>query len=179
MLHIERRPDIDAGIEQLLHILPALGMARAGRIAVGQLVEQQHLWVARQRRIQVKGLALAALVGQQAAGQQLQAVELLHGLGPAMGLHQAHQHLAARLALALRSGQHCIGLAHPGIGAKVDAQLAPGRLLLVGLELGDQRVRVRPGGRCAGGIAGVGHGGAIVGQALRTSLLPSAACRSA
>ena len=51
VLHVHRRPDVDAGVEQLLHVLPALGVARARRVAVRQLVEQhQRLGVLRRRR---------------------------------------------------------------------------------------------------------------------------------
>ena len=42
VLHVHRRPDVDAGVEQLLDVLPALGVARARRVAVRQFVEQHQ-----------------------------------------------------------------------------------------------------------------------------------------
>ncbi len=69
-------------------------------------------------------------------------MQLLLGLGAAMRLHQPHQNLAPCLPLALRGRQHGIGLAHSGIGAKVDAQLAEMGALPICLQLSDQRVGV-------------------------------------
>ncbi|MPN31795.1 hypothetical protein SDC9_179270 [bioreactor metagenome] len=67
---------------------------------------------------------------------------MLLGLGTAMRFHQPHQNLAPGLPLALRGRQHGIGLAHSGIGAEVDAQLAEMGALPVCLKLSDQRVGV-------------------------------------
>ena len=45
MLDIERRPDVDAGVEQLLHVLPALGVTRQrlalGDVRVREFVDEQ------------------------------------------------------------------------------------------------------------------------------------------
>ena len=49
---------------------------------------------------------------------------------------------AAPSPLTLRGRQHGIGLAHSGIGAKVDAQLAEMGALPICLQLSDQRVGV-------------------------------------
>ena len=62
MLHIQCGPHINARIQQLLNILPALGVARASHIAVGQLVKQQDTRAVRQRRIQIKLGQCLALV---------------------------------------------------------------------------------------------------------------------
>jgi hypothetical protein len=42
VLHVQGGEHVDAGVEQLLHVLPALGVARARRVGVRELVDQQH-----------------------------------------------------------------------------------------------------------------------------------------
>ncbi len=46
--------DVDAGVEQFLDVLPALGVARAGRVGVRQLVDQDQRRLARQRGVEVE-----------------------------------------------------------------------------------------------------------------------------
>jgi hypothetical protein len=41
VLDVQRGPDVDAGADQLLDILPALGMARGGGVGMGVFVHQQ------------------------------------------------------------------------------------------------------------------------------------------
>ena len=42
VLDVERGVDVDAGVEQLVHVLPALVVPRAGGVGVGQLVQQEQ-----------------------------------------------------------------------------------------------------------------------------------------
>ncbi len=42
VLDVERGPDVDAGVEQFLDVLPALGMAAARHVACARLVDQQQ-----------------------------------------------------------------------------------------------------------------------------------------
>ena len=42
MLDVERGPDVDAGRQQLVDVLPALRMAAAGHVGVGIFVDQQQ-----------------------------------------------------------------------------------------------------------------------------------------
>ena len=155
VLHVERGPDIDAGSQQFLRILATLGMARTRHIAVRQLVQQQYLGMALQRGIEIELGQLPPLVGQMLARQLFQAMQLLLGLGPAMRFHQPHQHFMPCLAFALRSRQHGVGLAHAGVGAEVNAQLAARGKMLLGLQLGDQRVGI--GARGKGWGMAYGH----------------------
>src|SRR5208282_3467828 len=58
VLDVDRRPHVDSGVEQLLDVLPALGMPRPwftlDEIRVRKLVHQQCRWCAAQRRIEIK-----------------------------------------------------------------------------------------------------------------------------
>jgi hypothetical protein len=54
MLHIDRAVDVDAGGEQLMHVLPAFGMARAGDVGMGQFVHQDQRRTARQCAVEIE-----------------------------------------------------------------------------------------------------------------------------
>ncbi len=46
MLDVDGRDDVDAGVEELVHVLPPLGVPRAGSVGVGELVDEGDLRVA-------------------------------------------------------------------------------------------------------------------------------------
>jgi len=54
VLDVQRGPDMQAGIHQLLHILPPLVVAAARGVGMGQLVHQQQAGMAEQGGVQVK-----------------------------------------------------------------------------------------------------------------------------
>ena len=54
MLNVDRSVDIDARLQQFLHILPALGVARPGYIGMGEFIDQYHRGLALQRSIQIE-----------------------------------------------------------------------------------------------------------------------------
>ncbi len=137
MLHVDGGHHVDAGIQQLVDILPAFGMARATGVAVRQLIHQDHRRMTGQGSIKIE-LRVAMLAGG-ATRQQRQAVKQLRRFGPVMGLHHADQHLQPLRAQAPCLLQHREGFPHPGAGAKVDLQLAAPAVR----RLAQQRVRVR------------------------------------
>ena len=57
MLDVHRRPDMDAGLEQLLDILIALGMTAVGCIGMGQFVDDDQRRTSLERSIDVELLA--------------------------------------------------------------------------------------------------------------------------
>ena len=61
MLNVERRPYVDAGAEQLLDVLPALGVAALRRVGVGEFVDDDQLGPAAERRIEIELLDLSCL----------------------------------------------------------------------------------------------------------------------
>ena len=71
VLDVDRRPDVDAGVEQLLDVLPALRVPRcrlaAGEIGVGELVHQENGGVPGERGVEVELLPHDAAVGRPAA----------------------------------------------------------------------------------------------------------------
>ncbi|SQE13500.1 hypothetical protein BP312_01351 [Bordetella pertussis] len=152
VLDVEGGPDVDAGRQQFLDVLPALGVARPGRVGVRQFVEQQQAGPARHGGLQVEFAQAASLEVERLQGQGRQRIEQRGGVGAAVGFDQPRHDIHALRGLGARRGQHGIGLAYAGAGAEVDAQPpAPGvgLRLLQGLE---QAVGVEAV------VAGVGHG---------------------
>ena len=92
--------------EQLLDVLPALGVAGAGRVGVGQLVHQQQRGMAGERAVEVELLEPGAAIVDAAAGQDLQALEQAGGLGPAVGLHHPDDDVEAFGALGAGGLEH-------------------------------------------------------------------------
>ncbi len=54
MLDVHGRPDVDAGVEQLFDILPALGVPGSGDVGVRQFVDQNQLRLPLERPVQVE-----------------------------------------------------------------------------------------------------------------------------
>ena len=74
MLHVERRLDVDARVEQLHHVLPALRVARPGGVRVRELVEQEQRRAAGERCVEVELAQVYAAQLDRARGQALEAV---------------------------------------------------------------------------------------------------------
>ncbi len=149
MLDVERGPHVDARVEQLLDVLPALGMPAVQSIGVGELVDDDQLGLARQRRVEIEFLDRAPVVLSLAPRQDFEPVYERAGLGAAMSLHEPDDDIDAFVFQAPRVLQHGVGLADPGRGPEKDLQ--PARSLPA--ERGKKRVRVR-----ASSIGSVGWG---------------------
>ena len=71
VLDVERRVDVDAGVEQLVDVLPALRVARAGGVGVGQLVDQDERGPAREGGVEVELLRRGAAVLDELRGGRI------------------------------------------------------------------------------------------------------------
>ena len=139
MLDIQRGIDVDAGVQQLLDIEIALGMAAARRIGMGELVDQSELGPARQDGVDIHLAEMMALVFDEPARDHLQPVEQGLGLLAAVGLGHADDDVDPLAALGLGRGQHLVGLADARRCPQEDLQPAAGflgRLLQQGLRRG-------------------------------------------
>ena len=114
----------DPGVEDVLDVLPALGVPRAGRVGVGELVDQYDVGSAGEHRVDVQLGQLHPAVGHGPPGQDLQPLDQGGGLGPVVGLDQPDGDVGAPLGAAVRLAEHGEGLADPGRRAQVDPQLA-------------------------------------------------------
>ena len=121
-------------VEQLLHVLPALGVAGAGRVGVGQLVHQQQGGVPRDARRRGR-TPRAGCRGTRRVrrGSVSRPSSRRGGLRAPVGLHHPDHHVEALGPLGARGLQHGEGLPHAGGGAEEDLELAaagPGLLVL-------------------------------------------------
>jgi hypothetical protein len=62
MLDVDRGEDVDAGVEQLLHVLPALVVSAARDVGMGQFVDNERRGPARQRGVKIEFGELVAAV---------------------------------------------------------------------------------------------------------------------
>ena len=139
VLDIDRGIDIDAVREQFLDVEIALRMAAAGRVGVGEFVDQRKLRTARDQRVEVHLAEHLVLVIEPFARQHFKAGQQRLGLGPAVGFDHADDDIDARFQLGMRALQHLVGLADPGSGADEDLQLAG--LIVVTPRRLQQRIR--------------------------------------
>ena len=99
VLNVHGRPDADALLEQLLDVLPALGMARRriafDEIGMRELVDNEDRGMAPQARVQVELAPHRAAVVDCERRQLLQALHQALGLDAAMRLDVADDDVAA------------------------------------------------------------------------------------
>jgi len=86
MLDVHGGVDVDAGIEQLDDILPALGVSQAGRVRVRQLVDEDQRGTASERGIEIEFAQPGAAIVDRARRKNLEPLEQRVSLGPAMSL---------------------------------------------------------------------------------------------
>ncbi len=127
VLDVDGRHDVDAGVEQGLHVPPALVVEAAGRVGVGQLVDQRDVRAAGEDGVEVHLGQRRPPVGDGQARDHRQVADLVGGLLPPVRLDEADDHVGAPLAPPPTFAEHGEGLAHAGRGAQVDPQRAPPR----------------------------------------------------
>ena len=170
MLDVERRPDVDAGGEQLLDVLPALGMTAVRSVGVGELVDDDQLGLARQRRVEVEFLDRAAVILDLAPRQDFEPFDERARLGAAMRLDEPDDDIDAFVLQAPRVLQHGVGLADAGRGAEEHLQPARG----LPAERGQKRVRI---GASVVGSADWGHRRSSVVMTILADPAPNSAAK--
>ena len=126
VLDVQRRDDRDAGVEQLLDVLPALLVPRARRIRVRELVDEGDLGLPREDRVDVHLLERRPAVLDRLARDDLEVADLRRGLRPAVRLDVADDDVFAVLAAAPSLVEHGVRLPDACRGAEVDPKLASG-----------------------------------------------------
>ena len=134
MLDIERRPDVDAGVEQLLDILPAFGMAAVWRVGVREFVDEDELRFSRQRRVYVEFLDDPTAIFAFAAWKRLKTVEERLRLRAPVSFRDAYDNIDALSLDRLRARQHRVGFADAGRGAEEHAKFPFALLVAQGKE---------------------------------------------
>src|ERR1700730_4917566 len=124
VLNVDGGIDVDTAVKQLLDVHAALRMPAAGRIGVGELIDQHNLWFPRDDCIDVHLAEPLAAVLDAPARNNLQPVQQRLGFLAAVRLHDPDDDVVAILAPCARGLQHGVGLADAGGGADEDPQLA-------------------------------------------------------
>ncbi len=130
MLDVDGRDHVDARREQLLDVLPALGVAGAGDVGVRQLVDEGDLRVAGEDRVDVHLGERRVPVGEFTARDLLKAVQHHLGAGPVVVFHEGDHAVGAPLDPPVRLGQHRVRLADARCRAEVDPELAASHVIL-------------------------------------------------
>src|SRR6266536_607913 len=124
VLDVDGGEDVDVGIQQLLDVLPALGVAAAGVVGVGQLVDQAELRLAVQQPVDVHlGEGSAADSGHPAGGHLQPGGPVLGGAAQ-VGLQVADHHVHPGGLQVAGLTEHGVGLSHPGGRAEEDLEPA-------------------------------------------------------
>ena len=127
VLHVDRREDVDARVEQVLDVLVALAVLEPRRVGMGQLVDQGELGLAAQDGRKVHVAEVGAPVGDAPLRHHRQPLgQRLRLLAP-VGLEQPDDHVAPGLLLGVTLEQHAVGLADPRGHAQVDRVVAAPR----------------------------------------------------
>ena len=128
VLDVDRRDDVDPGLEQLLDVLPALLVPRPGDVRVRELVDEHDLRAPGEHRVDVHLLELAAAVLDQLARDDLEIADLLGRAGPAVRLDEADDDVGAAVVAAPALVEHRERLADAGRRAEVETKFAPGHV---------------------------------------------------
>ena len=128
MLHVEGGVDVNAGVQQLLYILPALLVAAAGSVAVGQLIHHGDGRFAGEQAVEIHLLQPLLAVHVDLAWLDGELVEQGQGLLTAVGFHHADQDIDLLFGLLPHRLQHGVGLAYAGSGP--EKHLQPALVLL-------------------------------------------------
>ena len=142
VLDVERRVDVDALLQQLLHVQVALGVPAAGGVGVGELVDQHQVGAPPQRGIEIELAQEAIDVDHRLARQHLEALQQRLRLLAAVRLDHADDNVHPLLKPGPRRQQHLVGLADTRRRTDKDLEAAGGALLLAS-GFGEQGLRRR------------------------------------
>ena len=123
VLDVDVGDDFDARGQQLLDVLPALGVPRSRHVGMRELVDQRDLGPAGQHGVEVHLLERPAPVGDRGPRDDLQAVQQRGGVRAAVRLHEGHHHVGAALSPPVPLAEHVKGLPGARRRAQVDPEL--------------------------------------------------------
>ena len=124
VLNVQSGVDVDAGGEQLFHVHVALGMTAAGRIGVGELINQHEARAALQDGVQVHLRKHLALIEDALLGDALESLGQQFGLNAAMRFDDADDRIDAVEPAVTCLRQHFIGLPDTRRGTKENLEPA-------------------------------------------------------
>jgi hypothetical protein len=123
VLDVDGRDNRDPGCEQLLDVLPALGVAGPRGVRVRELVHERDVGPARQEGLEVHLAEGRPAVGHRRAGKDLEPPGHRLRVPAAVGLHEPDDDVGPALAPSVALLEHLVRLADARCGTEVDTQL--------------------------------------------------------
>ena len=146
MLDVHGGVHVDAGVEQLDDVLPALGVSQAGRIRVRQLVDEDERGTAGERGVEIELAQRGAAIVDHPRREELESFEQRVGLGPPVRLDISDEHVDSVGLLLAHGLEHRVRLADPSGRAEEYLQLSSTLARFLRLDAGQERLGVRPVG---------------------------------
>ena len=119
VLDVHGADHVDAGVADLLDVLPPFAVAEAGRIGVRQLVDESHVRMTRDDAVDVHVGERRALVRHRDPRDDLEGANRLGGAPAPVRLDESHDDVLAILAPLATLAQHGERLPRPRSGAEV------------------------------------------------------------
>ncbi len=129
MLNVDGRIDVDAGGEQLLDVLVALGVPAAGDVGVCKFVDQNQLRSSLACSVDVEFVEDAVDINGWLARDDFEPIEQRLGLLATVRLDHAGDDVDPVLQLSAGGQQHLVGLADAG--RRTDKNLEPAAATLL------------------------------------------------
>ena len=124
VLDVERRVHVDPGVEQLVDVLPALGVPGAGRVRVGELVDEESAGCRASAASRSNSSSVVPAVLDGIARENLEPLDRAPSVSARPCVSTTPTTTSTPCApLRARGLQHRVGLAHAGRGAEEDLQL--------------------------------------------------------
>src|SRR6185437_7939947 len=123
VLDVDGGDHVDARVQQLGDVLPALFVPRTRHVGVRELVDKRDLRLAGEDRVDVHLFPLAAAVAHLLARDDLKPVEQHRRLGPRVRLGEGDHHVRPAFRPPVPFREHGERLADTGSGTQVDPQL--------------------------------------------------------
>ncbi len=142
MLNVDRGHDVYAVVEQLEHVLVPLLVPAARDIAMGQLVDDGDLGIARDDGVEVHLLQDDAAIFNLPLRDDLEVRQLRLGVLPPVGLDQRDNDVETLRAQLVGVANHAVRLADTGCGADVHAKPRAAFFLDLGEQIVGRRLPV-------------------------------------
>ena len=120
MLDVDGGDHVDAGGDDLFDVLVALGVVRAGHVGMRELVDDHHVGLARDDRVDVHLFEFYIAVIDLAARNDLEVADPLLGLAAMMRLDETEHDIHSPIAELMRLLEHPVCLAYARGGADID-----------------------------------------------------------
>ena len=110
MLDVERRINVDAGIQQFFDVLIAFVVTASGRVRMRQFIDQHQCRLAMQDRVDIHLVEPMALMIGRLARDDFEALNLGFRLLTSVGFDHPDDHIYTGVPPSGSIGQHFIGL---------------------------------------------------------------------